>query len=259
MNAIKLATLFNVALVAVATPATAQFYTPIVLDPSLTKFFDPDSAFRASVEFIRRSPDGSTDRWPVRVAMLKGMTRIEKDITQAKSDRSAEMGEVWKEYVEMMKTAGSSEAVSIFNPGKKSAFIILPRVKSYIQTPIPDDAVDQLKKRPKYKKEDFGREDIDGHSSTKYKLTFDKEGMGDVWRTWETPMAFVWSAKDFRGYPLRVEVLNSVGETNATLVIKDIDVKPPEAQLFEAPKGFVKCDDEQALMQRIMEKWPKNK
>ena len=259
MITIKLATLFTVALVAVAIPATAQFYPPIVLDPSLTKFFDPDSAFRASGEFIRRSPDGTTDRWPVRVAMLKGMTRVEMDITQAHSEHSAQTGKVWKEYVEMMKTAGSSEAVSIFNPGKKSVFIILPRLKSYFQSPIPDDAVNHLKKRPKHEKVEVGQEDIDGRSCTKYKLTFDKQGMEDVWRTWETPAAFIWSAKDLRGYPLRIEVLNSVGETNATLVFKDFDLKQPEAQLFEAPKGFVKCDDEQALMQRIMEKWPKSK
>ena len=57
MNAIKLARLFAVALVALAMPAIAQFYPPIVLDPSLTKFFDPDSAFSASVEIIHTSPD----------------------------------------------------------------------------------------------------------------------------------------------------------------------------------------------------------
>ena len=89
-------------------------------------------------------------------------------------------------------------------------------------------------------------------------MSFDKEGM-DVWRTWETPTAFVWTAKEFGTCPLRIDVMNSVGETNATLLIKDIDLKAPDAQLFDVPKGFTKCDDEKTLMKRIMEKWPKDK
>jgi hypothetical protein len=258
MKLIRIVTLFVLFLGAVATPVSAQFYPPIVLDPSLNKFFEPDSAFSASVEFIRPSPAGKADRWPVRVAMSKGMTRVEMDITQAKSDHPAQSGQVWNEYVERMKAAGSSEAVSIFNPAKKSAFIILPRLKSYLQTALPADAIDQIKKRPKSEKVEVAREVIDGHSCTKYKLSFDKAGM-DVWRTWESPAAFVWTAEEFRGYPVRIEVLGSVGETNVILVIKGIDFSPPDERLFQAPKGFIKCEDEQALMKRIMEKWPKSK
>ena len=127
-----------------------------------------------------------------------------------------------------------------------------------MQTALPADAADQLKKRPKSEKVEVGREDIDGHACTKYKVSFDKEGM-DVWRTWETPSAFVWTAKEFGSCPLRIEVMDSGGETKATLVIKDIDRKVPDAQLFDAPKGFTKCEDEQTLMKRIMEKWPKDK
>lgn len=259
MKTNKLITLLVIILGAVATPTNAQFYPPIVLDPSLTKFFDPDCAFSASVEFIRRGPNGSeADRWPVRVAMRNGMTRVEMDITKAKSAHPAQSGEIWKEYVESMKTAGSAEAVSIFNPGKKSTLIILPRLKSYVQTALPADAADQIKKRPANEKVEVGREDLDGHTCTKYKVRFKKEDP-DVWRTWETPAAFVWTAKEFGSCPLRIEVMNSIGETNVTLLIKEIDRKSPDAQLFDAPKGFTKCDDQQTLMKRIMEKWPKGK
>src|SRR5438874_735136 len=110
MTLTRVATIFTLC-IAAATPVSAQFYPPIVLDPSLMKFFDTDSAFRASVEFIRRSPNGKADHWPVRVAMLKGMTRVEMDITQAQSEHPAQSGKVWKEYVESMKMAGSAEAV----------------------------------------------------------------------------------------------------------------------------------------------------
>src|SRR5262245_58666553 len=150
MKAIKFITLFVPILAAVATPASAQFYPPLVFDSSLTKFLDHDCAFSASVEFIRRGPNGNeADRWPVRVAMRDGMTRVEMDITKAKSQHPVQSDPMWKEYIENMKTAGSAEAVSIFNPAKESAFIILPRLKSYVQTALPADAADQLKKRPK--------------------------------------------------------------------------------------------------------------
>src|SRR6266496_2421029 len=242
MKLIRVVALFVIFLGAAVTPASAQFYPPIVLDPSLTKFFAPDSAFSASVEFIRKNPAGKADRWPIRVVVSKGMSRVEMDITQAKSDHPAQSGQVWKEYVESMKAAGSAEAVSIYNPTKKSMFIILPRLKSYVQTALPAEAVDQIKKRPKSEKVEVAREDVDGHSCTKYKLSFDKTGM-DVWKTWESPAAFVWTAEEFRGFPVRIEVLGSVGETNVMLVIKDIDFKAPDAQLFQAPKGFTKCED----------------
>jgi len=248
----------GIILAVIAMPAAAQFYPPIILEPSLTKFFEPDCSFTASVDFIRRGPNGSeADRWPVRVAMRDGMTRVEMDITKAKSTHPAQSGQDWKEYVENMKTAGSAEAISIFNPDKKSAFIILPKLKSYMQTPLPPDAADQLERRPKSTKVEVGREHIDGHACTKYKLSFDK-GETDIWRTWETPVGFVWIAKEFGSCPLRIDVMDSAGETSTTLLVKDIDRKVPDAQQFDVPKDFTKYD-EQALMKRIMEKWPKDK
>ena len=87
----------------------------------------------------------------------------------------------------------------------------------------------------------MGREDIDGHACTKFKVSFGKEGT-DVGRTWETPAAFVWFAREFGSCPLRMEVINSVGETNATLLFKDIDRKIPEAALFDAPKDFTRWE-----------------
>lgn len=166
-------------------------------------------------------------------------------------------GKLWKEYVAKMETTGSAQSVTIFNPVKQSEFVILPRLKCYVQTAIPANVRDELKRRPKSEKLEVAQENIHGHRCTKYKLTFENKGM-DVWRTWETPAAFVWNAHELRGCPLRVEVLNSAGETNESLVFNDIDPKQPDGRLFEEPKGFTKCTDLQALMIRIKQKWPKD-
>jgi len=232
-------------------PAVGQFCPPMTIDPSLLKFLPEDAAFTATLDVSSRA---ESYRWPVRVAFLKGHTRVEMDISKMEQGRKEQ---TWTEYVGQMKQAGSAESVSIFSPDKKSIFTLLPTLKAYMEQPIPADALGQLNKRPKAQKVEMGTEDVGGRSAMKTKVIFSKDDM-DVWRTWETPEAIVWAAKDAPGIPLRIEVLNSVGETNATLVFKDIDRKKPASELFVPPKGFTQCDEE-LLMKRIMEKWPKDK
>jgi len=249
--------LIIIAFGALAISAQAQFYPPITFDPSVVKFFDESSAFSATMEVITKS-NGKDDRWPVRVAVLKGMTRVDMDITQAEKSSKSQDDGIWRDYVNDMKKAGSAESASILNPRKKSVFTVLPRLKVYLQTPIADKDLDELKNRPKSEKVELGKETIDGFPCVKYKLTFNKDVM-DVWRTWESPTAIVWSANALKGCPIRMEILNSIGGTNCTLVFKNVELKEPESRLFEPPKGFTKCDNEKALMEQIMQKWPKDK
>jgi hypothetical protein len=223
----------------------------MTVDPSLLKFLPEDAAFTATVE-VTSQAEGY--RWPVRVAILKGQTRVEMDISKMEQDRKEP---TWRDYVGDMKQAGSAQSVSIFSAERKSVAILLPSLKVYMEEPIPADSLPQLKKRPKVEKIQMGTDEVAGRTATKTKLIFSKDAM-DVWRTWETPEAIVWMATDTPGIPLRIHVINSVGETNATLVFKDVDIKKPASGLFAPPKGFTKCDQE-SLMKRIMEKWPKDK
>lgn len=256
MKLMKLTSLLSILLGATTIPAIAQFYPPLVIDASMMKFFDANSAFSASVDFIQINPSNGKAgiRWPVRLAILDGKTRVEMDITKAAGKHVAG----WEEYVAKMKTAGSSESVSIFNPDTKSVYIMLPRLKAYVENSIPTKAIEQMKKRPVTRKIEVGQEEIDGHPCIKYKLSFD-EDRSDVWRTWEHSAAFVWSAKDLRGQPLRMVILGSDDRTNVVLNFKDISVKKPTSQLFKPPMNFDKCEDVNVLMKRIMENWPKKK
>lgn len=234
-----------------AIPAAAQFYPPMTLDPSLTKFLPDDAAFTALVEVSSRA---QAYRWPVRAAFLNGRTRVEMDIAKMKHDRKLEG---WEDYVGQMQQAGSAESISIYNPAQKRTLTILPRLKAYMEQPIPAEALSQLKSRPKARRVEMGTEEVDGRTATKARLVFNKGG-ADVWRTWETPEAILWTAKDSPGIPLRLHALNSAGETNATLVFKEVDLRAPSSALFAPPKDFTPCD-EPTLMKRIMEKWPKAK
>jgi hypothetical protein len=44
-----------------------------------------------------------------------------------------------------------------------------------------------------------------------------------------------------------MEVLNSVGQTNATLIFKDVDLKKPASEWFAPRKGFIKCDQDSLM------------
>jgi hypothetical protein len=176
MKPIRSSLLATLCLCLLALPATGQFYPPLTIGPSLLKFLPEETAFTATLDVSSRA---EAYRWPVRVAFLKGQTRVEMDISKMEQDRKEP---TWTEYVGQMKQAGSAESVSVFSPDKKCVFTILPALKAYMEQPIPEDALSQLKKRPRAQKVEMGTEEIDGRPATKQKLTFSKDDM-DVWRT----------------------------------------------------------------------------
>jgi hypothetical protein len=194
---------------------------------------------------------------PVKIAVLGNLTRLEMDITKQRGPKSSD--EVLVSYFKDMKTAGSDESVSIFNPDKKSTFLILPRLKVYLQTPIPKEQLEQVRRRPLAEKTESGKGQIDGHACTKYTVKFTGEHSMDVWRTWETSSGMVWVAQDVSACPLRVDVLSSDGGTNCTIQITSVEPTKPDRKLFEPPKGFTKCETPDALLKIIMEHWPNGK
>jgi hypothetical protein len=245
-----------IVLLPISYQAEAQYYQPIMLDPSALKFFDRNSAFIANAEMITET-DGKPDIMPVKIAILGNMTRVEMDITKRQGGNTND--DVMASYLADLKTAGSAESVSIFNPDKKCTFTILPRLKAYVQAPIPEKEMEEMKQRPKAETIELGKDKIGSHACTKYTIKFDAEGPMDVWRTWESPSATVWTAQDVPACPLRIVVLGSEGSTNCTFLIKDVQASQVDKNLFEPPKRFTKCATMDALMKIIMEHWPRDK
>ncbi|HEY5909627.1 MAG TPA: hypothetical protein VJA21_03375 [Verrucomicrobiae bacterium] len=234
-------------------PALGQFYSPLTIEPSLLKFLPEGAAFTATLEVEARNQT-PTLHWPVYGAIRGGMSRVEMDVSKmgdGKADHS------WQGYVELMQQAGSAECVTIFNPDRKCLFTVLPRLKAYMEQPIPEAALEELKRKPNAQRVELGTEEVAGRIATKTKITFNKHNM-DVWRTWETPEAIVWTAKNSPLVPLRIVVFDSLGETNAILIFKNLQNKKPPSALFAPPDGFAKLDQE-SLMKRITEKFPKAK
>ena len=243
-----------IALLFLSCQARAQLDLRIMLDPAALKFFDRQSAFSANAEVITQE-DGKPDVMPVKIAILGNLTRVEMDITKERGGESSD--EEMAGYRKHMAAAGSAESVSIFNPDKKCAFMNLPRLKVYLQTPIPEKEMKEIEQRPKAEQMESGKDRIDGHACTKYTLKFAAERPMDVWRTWESPSATVWIAQDVPACPLRMDVLGSDGRTNCTFLIKDVQSGKVDKNLFEPPKGFTKCETPDAVIKIIMEHWPK--
>jgi hypothetical protein len=246
----------GIALMFLSCQARAQFYLPIIINAATLKFFDPKSAFSASGEYVTET-DGKPDVMPVKISILGNLTRVEMDITKERGGKSSlkEMAA----YLKDLKTAGSAESVSIFNPDKKCTITILPRLKAYLQIPIPEQDLQEMKQRPKAKKTELGKDKIASRPCTKYRIDFAAERPMDVWRTWESPSATVWLAQDTPACPLQMSVLGSDGSTNCTFLIYDVDSGKVDKKLFEPPAGFAKCETPDALMKIIMEHWPKDK
>ena len=114
-----------IALLVFGYQASAQLDLRIMLDPSVLKFFDQKSAFSANAEVITEV-DGKPDVMPVKIAILGNLTRVEMDITQERGGKAGDevMAEVMAGYRKDMKTAGSAESVSIFNPDKKCTNVV---------------------------------------------------------------------------------------------------------------------------------------
>lgn len=245
-----------IALLSLSYEADSQFYQPIMLDPSVLKFFDQNSSFIADAELVTPT-DGKPNVMPVRIAVLGNMTRVEMDAT--KGQQGITNDDVITSYLADLKTAGSAESVSIFNPEKKCTFTILPRLKVYLQAALPEKVMEQIKHWPKAEKLELGNDRIGSHACTRYTIKFAAERPMDIWRTWASPSATVWVAQDVPACPLRMVVFGSYGTTNYTFLIKNVQANKVDENLFEPPNGFTKCETTDALIKIIMEHWPKDK
>ena len=73
-----------------------------------------------------------------------------------------------------------------------------------------------------------------------------------------TVSKFLGEGLEFSASVERMVVLDSAGRTNATFIFKSVELKKPAKELFEPPNGFTRCDM-QSMLERIREKWPKDK
>src|SRR5262245_47241182 len=133
MKTMKRTILPVIALLVLSTQGRAQLDLRIMLSPPMLKFFDQKSAFSANAELIM-DDSSKPSVMTIKMAISGNLTRVEMDITKGTGGTFS--NELVVAYRKQMITAGSAESVSVFNPDKKCIYLILPRLKVYLQTQI---------------------------------------------------------------------------------------------------------------------------
>lgn len=122
--------------------------------------------------------------------------------------------------------------------------MIYPGLQSYLETPLPDSA-GGTNGNFKIETTELGKETVDGHECIKNKVVItDTDGVKRE--------STVWNATDLKKFPVKIET-DEHGH-QAIMNFKDVSFTKPNASEFDAPAGYTKYDNMQAMMQNEMMK-----
>ena len=205
---------------------------------SLAKFFGANTAFSARAEaMIQEKVTGETTTIPMGFALLGGKIRMELDLTQIKNKQ------LTAEAMAMVKGMGMSQMTSLILPERKVTCVVYPSLHAYVELPLGEDqggAADL-----KIMRVEVGKETVEGHPCVKQKVSVtDRKGRNQE--------GFTWNATDLKDFPIRMEFTDT--DARITMTFRNIKLSPPDAASFEAPAGFTKYADMEALMSAMVQK-----
>lgn len=209
-------------------------------DKSMQKLFGENSAFSADMIMETKAQSGGMTM-PGKIAFLEGKTRFEMDTTKM-SGASIPPG-----AAAQMKQMGMAEIISISRPDKKENYMIYPGLKAYAAVPDPSAETETTadSKEPDLKRTELGKETIDGHPCTKYKvLVKDNDG--------KEHESTIWTASDLNNFPIKMEMVNE--GIPATVTYRNVKLTKPDASLFEPPSDFQRYNDVGTMMREVMMK-----
>lgn len=230
--------LLTVCLAVLGSPAFAQPAGPGAsgINAALLSFFGEAKAFSSKADVrVTDSAGKEKARMPMQMFLLDGKMRAEMDLSQMKG------GDMPPEAVLMLKQTGMDKMVTVVRPDKQVTLILYPGLQAYAEVPMnPEEAAT---KDLKVEKTAAGKEIIEGHPCSKNKITVtDAKG--------KKQEATVWNASDLKDFPIQVQIQEA--KTTTTILQSEPKFEKPEASLFDAPAGFTKHANMQALMQAAM-------
>lgn len=203
----------------------------------MRELFGETPYFSANMQIETKARESQVSL-PGKIAFLDGKSRFEMDSSKMNG------GNLPPGAAQQIKAMGMAEVVSINLPDKKETYLIYPGLKSYASVP-QNDASASAEKKPDIKKTELGKETVDGHPTTKYKVVM-KDDQG------KEQEATIWSASDLKNFPLKVQVNND--NTPSTITFSDVKLAKPDASLFEPPSDFQRYNDVQTMMREAMMK-----
>jgi hypothetical protein len=165
--------------------------------------------------------------------------RVEFDLAQVKG------GQIPPTAIAQMKQLGMDRAVAILQPAAQVMRVIYPRLESYVDLPLPDDAAVAADKNFKIEKTKLGNEKIDGHACVKNRVIM-TDGKG------RKSEALVWNATDLKDFPIQMQMNDN--ESTVVMRYKQVQMARPEAGQFQPPAGYTKHADVQQLMMAAAQK-----
>jgi hypothetical protein len=208
------------------------------VNATFAKLFGDHKTFSATADTLIEG-GGDTITMPMELSMLDNNMRVDVDVTKMKSKQMPEGGG------EMMKSMGMDRIITISQIGKKSTLLIIPGLKSLVDSPMTEDETASLDGETKAATTELGKETINGHPCTKYKVIItDSKG--------QKRDATVWKATDLKDFPMKMQMPEK--DKLVTLTFTDVKLQKPDAKLFDAPEGYTKYGSMPELMGALMKR-----
>jgi hypothetical protein len=208
------------------------------MNGAMIALFGSNTTFSARAEFIVLNRDQKeTENMPLTYAFSNGKMRMDIDLGQF---RSTDMP---AQFLSTLKRYGMEQTTVITRPDRKLTWSVYPRAKSYAEIPMSKEEISAQAATYKFDKTPEGRETVDGHDCTKFKITL-------TTAKGEKTEATVWSATDLHSFPIQMRMAI---DADSTMVIKFQDVKlaPPEEKEFEVPGALTKYESPEALLDAL--------
>jgi hypothetical protein len=172
-------------------------------------------------------------------AMLDGQVRMDLDMATLKSKQLPPTA------LASFKSAGLDKVVTILRPQRKSAMIVYPSYRGYVEMPLAPEEADDMAREFKVEKTKVGRESIDGQPCDKTKVVLTANNG-------EKHEAMVWYNPALKNFPVKMQMEQK--QMSVVMQYRDVRLVRPDARQFEAPGGFTKHDSNEQLMQAAMMK-----
>jgi hypothetical protein len=206
------------------------------INASLLRMFGDTKYFSAKGE-LRVADDTGKEisSMPVGWALLDGKLRAELDLSQMKGPSMP------PQAMAMLKQTGMDKMDLIISGQNNTTLMIYPGAQAYAPISEKDTGAGESK----VEVTDLGKETVDGHPCVKKKVTTtDAKG--------KPQEAFLWAATDLKDFPIKMEMKQK--KNTVQIHFEKPSLEKPDAKLFEAPAGYTKYDNIQALMQASMMK-----
>ena len=207
-------------------------------DSAMARLFGKNTAFSSQIVMEMKSESAGMTM-PGKLAFLDGKSRFEMDMANAKGPS------LQLQAAEQMKAMGMAEIISITRPDKKEQYLVYPGLKSYAAVPSTDTSADSAQKPDDLKKTELGKETINGHPCTKYKVVLKDD-------TGKEHESTIWSASDLKDFPIKIEMTNE--GVPSTITFNDVKFDKPEESLFNPPADFQRYNDPNTMMREAMMK-----